>query len=622
MDNKQDKQFYWEVKDFLNRKPSNTEKKAKPESLKESIQKMLVSGNNLHTPKVLTEESNKEVANELSYFSESLLKNVNSLLSFNEENIKKNTPECKAFTANNPNNIFNIKKNINLNEAPGFGNSENNLTYLERRKRQRDEENYEINRERLREKEAAEREELASRRSNIKTRQNQDKISSFQKDLADEIGGPLSPEDEAREGESFDEYQTRLGSTKRNMVGNRRERQRIERVSGEIAGRVERLSSKKPEELTAQENAQLMMDRIMMQGKSATPGLEGKVREKISTSVGSRMEEVPNLATELDQNALSVTAQQEIDMAAGKRKDTKRIQSEVDRMLSSTTGRSVEDLRTSTQTAVGREEEQKQKEREKEAEAYKEAQYQKMRGQRIQGTNTTYGDFEDQTGRRFNAVNKDDSLLVNKLAGAGRYGSEQARQTALSADQFNRMYGQQRDRMDKKLGQLERAADKSTFEVARFRTDKDYRDELRNKDIAGIVSKPGFVRGIANEIKTATEAEIERRRLEKLRTGPSSKGIPELLKDPGAPTRLSTPGLLQKDSTVPTTPDLLQRPIPNYGGAGSMEYGKTPDLLKEPEGLGPVSSSSPSLINSFTARNPIRQTTSVEDQIKRLRGER
>ena len=113
MDNKQDKQFYWEVKDFLNRKPSNTEKKAKPESLKESIQKMLVSQNKLHSPKVLTEESNKEMANELSYFSEDLIKNVNSLLSMNEEAVKNGTPECKAFTPNIVDNVFNLKKNLN-----------------------------------------------------------------------------------------------------------------------------------------------------------------------------------------------------------------------------------------------------------------------------------------------------------------------------------------------------------------------------------------------------------------------------------------------------------------------------------------------------------------------------
>ena len=113
MDNKQDKQFYWEVKDFLNKKPSTTQKKAKPESLKESIQKMLVSQNKLHTPQVLTEDSNKQMANELSCFSEDLIKNVNSLLSMNEEAVNKGTPECKAFTPNIVDNMFNLKKNLN-----------------------------------------------------------------------------------------------------------------------------------------------------------------------------------------------------------------------------------------------------------------------------------------------------------------------------------------------------------------------------------------------------------------------------------------------------------------------------------------------------------------------------
>ena len=131
MDNKQNRQFYWEVKDFLNKKPSTTQKKAKPESLKESIQKMLVSQNKLHTPQVLTEDSNKQMANELSCFPEDLIKNVNSLLSMNEEAVKNGTPECKAFTPNIVDNMFNLKKNLNealLNpEIPTKPGRKNNI---------------------------------------------------------------------------------------------------------------------------------------------------------------------------------------------------------------------------------------------------------------------------------------------------------------------------------------------------------------------------------------------------------------------------------------------------------------------------------------------------------------
>jgi|GEM_PF-4244247 len=113
MDNKQDKQFYWEVKDFLNRKPAVQQTKVKTQSLKESIQRVTEMSNNLYTEKPSSVDSNKEIANELSCFSNNLMKNVNSLLSLNEEAVSKSTPECKAFTANNVHNMFNLKKNLN-----------------------------------------------------------------------------------------------------------------------------------------------------------------------------------------------------------------------------------------------------------------------------------------------------------------------------------------------------------------------------------------------------------------------------------------------------------------------------------------------------------------------------
>jgi hypothetical protein len=112
----------------------------------------------------------------------------------------------------------------------------------------------------------------------------------------------------------------------------------------------------------------------------------------------------------------------------------------------------------------------------------------------------TYGEFERQTGRKYNALNKEDSTLVSRLAGAGRYGSEAARQGALSSDAMNQGYQRQNDEMAKETGKLDRQVDASQRELDRFRNDPKYRESQRNLDSQGRqIVTPELINNIAQQ---------------------------------------------------------------------------------------------------------------------------
>jgi hypothetical protein len=118
----------------------------------------------------------------------------------------------------------------------------------------------------------------------------------------------------------------------------------------------------------------------------------------------------------------------------------------------------------------------------------------------IQGTSMTRGEFERQTGRKYDATNREDCALVSRLAGAGRYGSEAARQGALSSDAMNQGYQKQNDEMAKETGRLDRQVDASQRELDRFRNDPKYRESQRNLDSNGRqIVTPGFINNIAQQ---------------------------------------------------------------------------------------------------------------------------
>ena len=124
----------------------------------------------------------------------------------------------------------------------------------------------------------------------------------------------------------------------------------------------------------------------------------------------------------------------------------------------------------------------------------------------IQGTSMTYGEFERQTGRKYNALNKEDSTLVSRLAGAGRYGSEAARQGALSSDAMNQKYGEINTDWAKRIGQSTRDVDAAQIELDRFRTDPKYRESQRNLDSKG---NPIMTPELRAQIAAETERDVQ-----------------------------------------------------------------------------------------------------------------
>ena len=229
---------------------------------------------------------------------------------------------------------------------------------------------------------------------------------------------------------------------------------------------------------------------------------------------------------------------------------------------------------------------------------------------KIQGTNMTYGEFEKQTGRKYNAFSKEDSALVNKLAGAGRYSSEAARQGALTSDATNQAYRQQNDDMARRQGELDRKADVSQRELDRFRNNPQYREQLRkaemekvrprveaeqraiDKGIARIKAQDdaNFAQGVQNQIQQQfNQAKNQERSRE---SGPGKVGVPSLIgkpeQEPKALNSLSRP-----EGTPPEAPSLLQAPPPEtptgpiYTGVGSKDYGKAPTGIARPEDTAP-----------------------------------
>jgi hypothetical protein len=346
----------------------------------------------------------------------------------------------------------------------------------------------------------------------------------------------------------------------------------------------------------------------MTQGKVATRGLEGKIQGKLEAKA-----KVSPLAMEPTAGTDDTgRTQEQIDMeamASGKPgpDDAAKRKAAAQGMMQRTIGRGQEELVGLTQTAIGRETEEK-----KAADAQYNQQMQARRlkereGQLIQGTKMTYGDFKRQTGREYDATNKDDSSLVIKLASqssAGRYGSETARQTALTADQMNQAYAQQNREMAQRFGQAERTMDASQRELDRFRTDRTYRQGVVQGDISRIQSKPGFVKNIAQNIaQKAADVTSARARAgvaaamaadeERRRSQPAKIGTPDLLAKPPRRTQRRAPGLLSRpEDSAPEAPTLLQTPLPLPTSTPlappMLRSGDiTPELLRRPENTPP-----------------------------------
>jgi len=462
MDNKQDRQFYWEVKDFLgNNNQSNSSKVSKPESLKECISKTIIKNDALYRPSIIPPAP----------LTEDIISSVNSLLSLNENHIK-----------NNSNNITSNMFNLTEAPAPAFGGGSLSggpgRSFDSSRRpgsgsswRDRNPEEYQQNVEmRL----AKQREAEENRRqvaTDSRRRRAEDETYQYGQAMKDAGEDAQLEMDSQKPGIAAD-----TAANRAKLQSWRDEKDREKRATS-ITKTIETVSGKDPSSLTAKEAAELQMAKIYMGGgqySKGDPSLEGRVREKLGNSTYN--------------NGVLSNKQQALQGPTPDGGNVVDSFATPDAAMKSTLGRSTEDLAQTTQNAMSREAEAKRKEDRAFADKVKEDRYQSMKDKVVQGTNMTYGEFEAKTGRRFNATDARDSSLISNLAGAGSRGrSETAKQLDLTTDAFNARYDAQNKDLAQKGGDLTRQMDKSQFELDKFQNNSDYRKQVRDAETAKLM---------------------------------------------------------------------------------------------------------------------------------------
>ena len=114
MDNKQDRQFYWEVKNFLGRNTNSLPKtEVKKTSLKESIGNVLKSTDYLYTPKNNSQEIYEEF---VSSIDNRMVKSVNTLLDQHKKVLDVASPDLAGHYENITENLFTLNKKKLLTE--------------------------------------------------------------------------------------------------------------------------------------------------------------------------------------------------------------------------------------------------------------------------------------------------------------------------------------------------------------------------------------------------------------------------------------------------------------------------------------------------------------------------
>jgi len=265
MDNKQNREFYWEVKDFLGKKPQlNESVNKKPDSLKDSIKKMLVQGNVLHQPIL----PNKQIVNELLSLSENTIRNVSNFIEDSEVEVNKGRTDSKAFTSNITENLFSLqKKNLLAEQYGGLGgggggspnspsqDDERKLMRQERVKRRQDAIDQRIRKN---------REEAEARRLRVAELARQRQVDR-EAEAEKELGSLSSDPDERRR------QMKAWGTEKANQ-----------RQAEAISSEVDRLSGMSPESMTDSDKAKLRMLQIQMQ--------DAKTKERVSGSLATKAE--------------------------------------------------------------------------------------------------------------------------------------------------------------------------------------------------------------------------------------------------------------------------------------------------------------------------------------------
>lgn len=594
MDNKQDRQFYWEVKDFFGKNnQSNSSKVSKPESLKECISKTIIKNDALYRPSIIPPAP----------LTEDIISSVNSLLSLNESHIK--------------NNSHNITKSMfNLTEAPapafgggslsgGSGRSFDSSRRSSSSFRDRNPEQYQKN---------------LDKQEELKTKRKENLDASIQRTKQDEAmkanrGGAGLALDNA--GVPVDSAENR-----EKLTSYRAEQDREKRATS-IAKTIENVSGKDPSSLSSKEAAELQMAKIYTGGGSLSKGdssLESRIRSKLDSSK-------LNADGSSKVQALQGPSQDGTNAADSAAKDV---------AMQRTLGRSTEDLANTTQMAVGSETQIKRQEDKAFADKVKEDRYQSMKDKVVQGTNMTYGDFEAKTGRRFNALDSRDSSLISNLAGAGSRGrSETAKQLDLTTDQFNRRYDEQNKNLAQRQGAADRAYDQSKFELDKFKNDPEYRKQVRNTDTANLMPRvqaqiaADEAKRVAAETAGREQARADKSRKTQADLDYYKDSIPSMGYNPRTPKPKPAENFV---SLRELDKPFLPTPTGDDNAANAAARSEVRNIERNRSTQTPtVSTKKPneyvSLINSFTSpkigREPIAPGSKedIDTQLKRLRGQ-
>ena len=469
MDNKQDKLFYWEVKDFLSKTKNpdiNSVKRAS--TLKEDITKIMSLNSPFYVDKDLVQPR----------ISNDIRNSVLPLITLNESSIKKGTPRNVGSSPNITSNLF------NLTEAPAgsFGGGASSGGSGRRRPederpawKDRSPENLKTYNDNVqkREDEKTAREEQV--RLNV-TRTKEDEAYEYGKTNP---GGALKM-DGATPADTPEN---------REKLRNFRKERDNENQSTRLADVIARTSKQDPSTLSAKDAAELALAKIMMKGgdmSKPNKELETRIRTKVAGMQGK-----PVLSSELSGSGNQM--QDDIDALAGANKTPEQAAQEA---AARTRSKAYFDADTESTFNVSRDATQRDvNQREKDNRAYAAqqaaARYEKMQGVKIQGTNMTYGEFKSNTGRDYDATNREDSSLVIRQAGAmgGRYSSAEARDLAGSTDKMINMQRSANDARVAEGGRLTREVDKSAQQLSDYQNNPTIRARENAKDRASLMPR-------------------------------------------------------------------------------------------------------------------------------------
>jgi hypothetical protein len=263
MDNKQDKLFYWEVKDFLSKTKNpdiNSVKRAS--SLKEDITKIMSLNSPFYVDKDLVQPR----------ISADIRNSVLPLIALNENSIKKGTPRNVGFSPNITSNLF------NLTEASSFGSLGGGASSSSSPRRRTEDE-----RPSWRDKNPEQYD------ANVQKRKDEEQKRKDQV----ELNVTRTKEDEAYEyGKTNPGGALKMDGTtpadtpeNREKLRNFRKERDNENQSTRLADVIARTSKQDPSTLSAKDAAELALAKIMMKGgdmSKPNKELETRIRTKVA----------------------------------------------------------------------------------------------------------------------------------------------------------------------------------------------------------------------------------------------------------------------------------------------------------------------------------------------------